>query len=197
MNLLNHMRTIVDTLATITPDGVHIGGGACRDIVLGREVKDIDVILTGADQHQILSVCNALEALGYFVVDRFGSIFDGNNVTYAANEGDNRFDERWAELHKFQHYSEGHELDLLVAQPGYNLRSITDAFDYNINQYVLRPGDEVPVFLGEDEGILTKLRNDGVHRDRQLRMRQIAVECGWLVGSFDEDIDLPPVPPGR
>lgn len=197
MKLLRHMQHLLEVLAQHIPDGVHIGGGAARDTVFARPVKDIDVILTGADQHQILSVCNALEALGYFVVDRFGSIFDENTVMYAANEGDNRFDERWAELHKFQHYSEGYELDLLVTQPGYDLRSITDAFDYNLNQYVLRPGDVAPVFLGEDEGLLVKLRNDGVHRDRQLRMRQIALECGWEVNSFDDDIDPPAIPPGR
>lgn len=178
---------------------VHVGGGAVRDMVLGLgKPKDLDVVMLAPDDNQIRRAVEVLGCIGYKPVSSFG--LDGGwsghqcqefhpDVEYAAENGDGTFDERWRVLIKFKHAVTGEELDLLCSHTD-DLFELVGSYDYNINQYVLMPGFSKPQFLGDDEGLLVKLRHDGVCLTRQHKMYQKALAAGWNIDEVPAALPL-------
>ena len=189
MDLLRRMQHVLEALMLVSTN-VHVGGGAVRDMVLNLGTpKDLDVVMLAPDDNQIRRAVEVLGCLGYKPVSSFG--LDGGwsghqgqefhaDVEYAAENGDGTFDERWRVLIKFKHAVTGEELDLLCSHTD-DVDELVGSYDYNINQYVLFPGDSIATFLGDDEGLLVKLRHDGVCLTRQHKMYQKALAAGWNI----------------
>lgn len=188
MELIRRMQHVLEALLLVSIN-VHVGGGAVRDMVLGLgEPKDLDVVMLAPDDNQIRRAVEVLGCIGYTPVSSFG--LDGGwsghqgqefhaDVEYAAENGDGTFDERWRVLIKFKHAVTGEELDLLCSWTD-DVDELVGSYDYNINQYVLFPGDSIATFLGDDEGLLVKLRHDGVCLTRQHKMYQKALAASTL-----------------
>lgn len=206
MDLLRRMQYVLEALLPIRVD-THVGGGAVRDMVLALgKPKDLDVVMLAPDDNQIRRAAEVLGCIGYKPVASFG--LDGGwsghqgqefhaDVEYAAENGDGTFDERWRVLIKFKHAVTGEELDLLCSHTD-DVDELVSSYDYNINQYVLFPGDSIATFLGDDEGLLVKLRADGVCLNRQTKMYQKGIAAGWNVagaipetqgGMTNEEVD--------
>ena len=188
MDLIRRMKHVLEALLLVSIN-VHVGGGAVRDMVLGLgKPKDLDVVMLAPDDAQILRAVEVLGHIGYVPHASFGLAagYYGDrgqfhdDVEYAAENGDGTFDERWRVLLKFKHAVTGEELDLLCSHTD-DVDELVGSYDYNINQYVLFPGDSIPTFLGEDEGVLRKLRSDGVCRNRQTKMYQKGISAAWDV----------------
>lgn len=189
MDLIRRMQHVLEALLLVSIN-VHVGGGAVRDMVLGLgKPKDLDVVLLAPDDNQIRRAVEVLGCIGYKPMSSFG--LDGGwsghqgqefhaDVEYAAENGDGTFDERWRVLIKFVHTVTGEELDLLCSHTD-DVDELVGSYDYNINQYVLFPGDSIATFLGDDEGVLVKLRADGVCLNRQTKMYQKGIAAGWVV----------------
>lgn len=198
MDLLRRMQHVLEALLLVSVN-VHVGGGAVRDMVLGLgEPKDLDVVMLAPDDNQIRRAVEVLGCIGYKPVSSFG--LDGGwsghqgqefhaDVEYAAENGDGTFDERWRVLIKFKHAVTGEELDLLCSHTD-DLFELVGSYDYNINQYVLMPGYSDPHFLGADEGVLVKLRADGVCLNRQTKMYQKALAAGWNIDEVPAALPL-------
>lgn len=189
MDLLRRMQHVLEALLLVSVN-VHVGGGAVRDMVLclGKP-KDLDVVMLAPDDNQIRRAVEVLGHIGYKPEASFG--LDGGwsghqgqpfhaDVEYAAENGDGTFDERWRVLIKFKHAVTGEELDLLCSYTA-DVDELVGSYDYNINQYALFPGDSIATFLGDDEGVLVKLRADGVCLNRQTKMYQKGIAAGWNV----------------
>lgn len=205
MDLLRRMQYVLEALLPIRVD-THVGGGAVRDMVLALgKPKDLDVVMLAPDDAQILRAVDVLGHIGYVPHASFGLAagYYGDrgqfhdDVEYAAENGDGTFDERWRVLIKFKHAVTGEELDLLCSHTD-DVDELVSSYDYNINQYVLFPGDSVATFLGADEGVLVKLRADGVCLNRQTKMYQKGIAAGWSVagaipetqgGMTNEEVD--------
>lgn len=206
MDMLRRMQHVLEALLLVSVN-VHVGGGAVRDMVLGLgKPKDLDVVMLAPDDNQIRRAVEVLGCIGYKPVSSFG--LDGGwsghqgqefhaDVEYAAENGDGTFDERWRVLIKFKHAVTGEELDLLCSHTD-DVEELVGSYDYNINQYVLFPGDSIATFLGDDEGVLRKLRADGVCLNRQTKMYQKGIAAGWNVtgaipetqrGMTNEEVD--------
>lgn len=188
MDLLRRMQYVLEALLPIRVD-THVGGGAVRDMVLALgKPKDLDVVMLAPDDAQILRAVDVLGHIGYVPHASFGLAagYYGDrgqfhdDVEYAAENGDGTFDERWRVLIKFKHAVTGEELDLLCSHTD-DVDELVGSYDYNINQYVLFPGDSIATFLGDDEGLLVKLRHDGVCLTRQHKMYQKALAAGWNI----------------
>ena len=188
MDLLRRMQYVLEALLPIRVD-THVGGGAVRDMVLALgKPKDLDVVMLAPDDAQILRAVDVLGHIGYVPHASFGLAagYYGDrgqfhdDVEYAAENGDGTFDERWRVLIKFKHAVTGEELDLLCSHTD-DVDELVGGYDYNINQYVLFPGDSIATFLGDDEGVLRKLRADGVCLNRQTKMYQKGIAAGWNV----------------
>lgn len=198
MDLIRRMQHVLEALLLVSVN-VHVGGGAVRDMVLGLgEPKDLDVVMLAPDDNQIRRAVEVLGCIGYKPVSSFG--LDGGwsghqcqefhaDVEYAAENGDGTFDERWRVLLKFKHAVTGEELDLLCSHTD-DLFELVGSYDYNINQYVLMPGYSDPHFLGDDEGVLVKLRADGVCLTRQHKMYQKALAAGWNIDEVPAALPL-------
>lgn len=206
MDLLRRMQHVLEALLLVSVN-VHVGGGAVRDMVLGLgKPKDLDVVMLAPDDNQIRRAVEVLGCIGYVPTETFG-VTDiltcllaseaHLDVEYAAENGDGTFDERWRVLIKFKHAVTGEELDLLCSHTD-DVDELVGSYDYNINQYVLFPGDSITTFLGDDEGVLRKLRTDGVCLNRQTKMYQKGIAAGWNVagaipetqgGMTDEEVD--------
>ena len=189
MDLLRRMQYVLEALLPIRVD-THVGGGAVRDMVLGLgKPKDLDVVMLAPDDNQIRRAVDVLGCIGYVPTVTFG-VTDiltcllaseaHLDVEYAAENGDGTFDEHWRVLIKFKHAVTGEELDLLCSHTD-DVEELVGSYDYNINQYVLFPGDSIATFLGDDEGLLVKLRDDGVCLTRQHKMYQKALAAGWNI----------------
>lgn len=205
MDLLRRMQYVLEALLPIRVD-THVGGGAVRDMVLALgKPKDLDVVMLAPDDAQILRAVDVLGHIGYIPYASFGLAagYYGDrgqfhdDVEYAAENGDGTFDERWRVLIKFKHAVTGEELDLLCSHTD-DVDELVSSYDYNINQYVLFPGDSIATFLGDDEGLLVKLRADGVCLNRQTKMYQKGIAAGWNVagaipetqgGMTNEEVD--------
>lgn len=189
MDLLRRMQHVLEALLLVSSN-VYVGGGAVRDMVLGLgKPKDLDVVMLAPDDNQIRRAVEVLGCIGYRPESSFGleGGWSGHqcqgfhaDVEYAAENGDGTFDERWRVLIKFKHAVTGEELDLLCSHTD-DVVELVGSYDYNINQYVLFPGDSIATFLGDDEGVLRKLRADGVCLNRQTKMYQKGIAAGWLV----------------
>lgn len=189
MDLIRRMQHVLEALLLVSIN-VHVGGGAVRDMVLALgKPKDLDVVMLAPDDNQIRRAVEVLGCIGYKPVESFG--LDGGwsghqgqefhaDVEYAAENGDGTFDKRWRVLIKFKHAVTGEELDLLCSHTD-DVDELVGSYDYNINQYVLFPGDSIATFLGDDEGTLVKLREDGVCLNRQTKMYQKGIAAGWQV----------------
>lgn len=197
MDLLRRMQHVLEALLLVSVN-VHVGGGAVRDMVLGLgEPKDLDVVMMAPDDAQILRAVEVLGHIGYVPHASFGLAagYYGDrgqfhdDVEYAAENGDGTFDERWRVLLKFKHAVTGEELDLLCSHTD-DLFELVGSYDYNINQYVLMPGYSDPHFLGDDEGVLVKLRADGVCLTRQHKMYQKALAAGWNIDEVPAALPL-------
>ncbi|QTZ83283.1 hypothetical protein phiGM223_17 [Pseudomonas phage phiGM22-3] len=198
MDLIRRMQHVLEALLLVSIN-VHVGGGAVRDMVLGLgKPKDLDVVMLAPDDDQIRQAVLVLGCIGYKPVSSFG--LDGGwsghqgqefhaDVEYAAENGDGTFDERWRVLIKFKHAVTGEELDLLCSHTD-DVDELVGSYDYNINQYVLFPGDSVATFLGDDEGLLVKLRHDGVCLTRQHKMYQKALAAGWNIDEVPAALPL-------
>lgn len=194
MDLLRRMQHVLEALLLVSIN-VHVGGGAVRDMVLGLgKPKDLDVVMLAPDDGQILRAVDVLGHIGYVPYASFGLAagYYGDrgqfhdDVEYAAENGDGTFDERWRVLLKFKHAVTGEELDLLCSHTD-DILELVGSYDYNINQYVLLPGDNQARFLGNLEGILHKLREDGVCLNRQTKMYQKGIAAGWdISGAIPE-----------
>lgn len=189
MDVLRRMQHVLEALLLVSVN-VHVGGGAVRDMVLGLgKPKDLDVVMLAPDDNQIRRAVEVLGCIGYVPTETFGvtniltcllvsaAYLD---VEYAAENGDGAFDERWRVLIKFKHAVTGEELDLLCSHTD-DVDELVGSYDYNINQYVLFPGDSIATFLGDDEGVLRKLRADGVCLNRQTKMYQKGISAAWDV----------------
>ena len=206
MDLLRRMQYVLEALLPIRVD-THVGGGAVRDMVLALgKPKDLDVVMLAPDDNQIRRAVEVLGCIGYKPVSSFG--LDGGwsghqgqefhaDVEYAAENGDGTFDERWRVLIKFKHAVTGEELDLLCSHTD-DIHELVGSYDYNINQYVLFPGDRIATFMGQRQGVLVKLRADGVCLNRQTKMYQKGIAAGWNVadaipetqrGMTNEEVD--------
>lgn len=198
MDLIRRMQHVLEALLLVSVN-VHVGGGAVRDMVLGLgKPKDLDVVMLAPDDNQIRRAVEVLGCIGYKPVASFG--LDGGwsghqgqefhaDVEYADENGDGTFDERWCVLIKFKHAVTGEELDLLCSHTD-DLFELVGSYDYNINQYVLMPGYSDPHFLGDDEGVLVKLRADGVCLTRQHKMYQKALAAGWNIDEVPAALPL-------
>ena len=198
MDMLRRMQYVLEALLPIRVD-THVGGGAVRDMVLALgKPKDLDVVMLAPDDNQIRRAAEVLGCIGYKPVSSFG--LDGGwsghqgqefhaDVEYAAENGDGTFDERWRVLIKFKHAVTGEELDLLCSHTD-DVDELVGSYDYNINQYVLFPGDSIATFLGDDEGLLVKLRHDGVCLTRQHKMYQKALAAGWNIDEVPAALPL-------
>lgn len=198
MDLIRRMQHVLEALLLVSVN-VHVGGGAVRDMVLGLgKPKDLDVVMLAPDDNQIRRAVEVLGCIGYKPVASFG--LDGGwsghqgqefhaDVEYAAENGDGTFDDRWRVLIKFKHAVTGEELDLLCSHTD-DLFELVGSYDYNINQYVLFPGDSIATFLGDDEGLLMKLRDDGVCLTRQHKMYQKALAAGWNINEVPAALPL-------
>ena len=216
MDLIRRMQHVLEALLLVSIN-VHIGGGAVRDMALGLgKPKDLDVVMLAPDDNQIRRAVEVLGCIGYKPVASFG--LDGGwsghqsqgfhaaveyaaeyAVEYAAENGDGTFDERWRVLIKFEHAVTGEELDLLCSHTD-DITELVSSYDYNINQYVLHPGCTSVDFLGQNRGVLVKLRTDGVCLTRQHRMYQKGLAAGWdVTGAIPEtgpvEDGLPSMPP--
>lgn len=202
MDLLRRMQHVLEALLLVSIN-VHVGGGAVRDMVLGLgKPKDLDVVMLAPDDNQIRRAIEVLGCIGYQAEASFGlgGGVDGRtfgkpgahvDVEYAAENGDGTFDERWRVLVKFKHALTGEELDLLCSHTD-DVDELVGSYDYNINQYVLFPGDSIATFLGGDEGLLVKLHSDGVCLTRQHKMYQKAYAANWHIHhSAEPDAALP------
>lgn len=198
MELIRRMQHVLEALLLVSVN-VHVGGGAVRDMVLGLgKPKDLDVVMLAPDDDQIRRAVEVLGCIGYKPESSFG--LDGGwsghqgqefhaDVEYAAENGDGTFDERWRVLIKFKHAVTGEELDLLCSHTD-DVDELVGSYDYNINQYVLFPGEMHAHFLGDDEGLLMKLRDDGVCPTRQHRMYQKALAAGWNIDEVPAALPL-------
>lgn len=198
MDLLRRMQHVLEALLLVSIN-VHVGGGAVRDMVLGLgKPKDLDVVMLAPDDNQIRRAVEVLGCIGYKPLSSFG--LDGGwsghqgqefhaDVEYAAENGDGTFDERWRVLIKFVHAVTGEELDLLCSHTD-DIDELVGSYDYNINQYVLFPGDSIATFLGYDEGLLMKLRHAGVCLTRQHKMYQKALAAGWNIDEVPAALPL-------
>lgn len=198
MDLLRRMQHVLEALLLVSIN-IHVGGGAVRDLVLGLgKPKDLDVVMLAPDDNQIRRAVEMLGCIGYVPTATFG-ITDiltcllateaHLDVEYAAENGDGTFDERWRVLIKFKHAVTGEELDLLCSHTD-DVDELVGSYDYNINQYVLFPGDSIATFLGDDEGLLVKLRHDGVCLTRQHKMYQKALAAGWNIDEVPAALPL-------
>lgn len=198
MDLLRRMQHVLEALLLVSIN-VHVGGGAVRDMVLGLgKPKDLDVVMLAPDDNQIRRAVEVLGCIGYVPQATFGvtdiltcllATEAHLDVEYAAENGDGTFDERWRVLIKFKHAVTGEELDLLCSHTD-DVDELVGSYDYNINQYVLFPGDSIATFLGDDEGLLMKLRDDGVCLTRQHKMYQKALAAGWNINEVPAALPL-------
>lgn len=198
MDLIRRMQHVLEALFTVSTN-VHVGGGAVRDMVLGLgEPKDLDVVMLAPDDDQIRRAVKVLGCLGYRPTASFG--LDGGwsghqcqefhaDVEYASEHGDGAFDERWRVLIKFVHAVTGEEMDLLCSHTD-DVNELVGSYDYNINQYVLFLGNSRATFMGDDEGLLMKLRTDGVSLTRQHKMYQKALAAGWNIDEVPAALPL-------
>ena len=219
---ITRLQQLLEAVAPAVGGGrCFISGGAVRDLALGLGApKDVDLVLLAPTDEETRKAVEYLIFLGYRPQMSAGIDvgFDTGrgdpphwDAAEYTGEGDGAFNQRWRGLVKFTHILTGVELDLLCSYTD-DVNTLVGSYDYNINQYVLHLGRMSVDFLGQSQGVLVKLRPDGVCPNRQYRMYQKGIAAGWDVtgavpdnqqGASNEHVaaalgsDLPSMPPCR
>jgi hypothetical protein len=167
------------TLLERAPVPISIAGGAVRDVVLTRCIKDYDLMVL---DHHVETAVEYLQSLGFNCVL---NTYDGDDSA-GTSLGDNvsDFKGHWAGCIKFEGAV---NIDLLVIESS-GLRSTIDAhhdqldlFDNAINQFIWYPkskGGAGISFTGEYFGVAKELK--AIPTEREIKIRNIASAAGWL-----------------
>jgi len=145
--------------------GYVIAGGYPRDIHHGVKPNDLDIFLLAPDQRQIDAV--------YLWGEVNGTVLN-----------DGEYEADFSDFLSFKVLSDPKELKVNIILTRYTWpEQVWYNFDYNINQYVLKPVIDcdgvkwVSQFVGTHEKELTDLNPCNV--ERQMKMYEKAKQLGW------------------
>lgn len=149
-------------------------GGYPRDLHHGVEPKDLDIIIYNTD-YISKGLLRDIESELY-------------PLTFKEHEASNLGDNRVMKVLTYK--IEDTVVDLIFWNGKFKTpESVINNFDYNINQYHLDPRNMVTTFLGENEGIVTKVGNQYINFDRRFVIAQRANNLGWkLPDNFFESL---------
>lgn len=177
--ILNHLRDCGLQCA--------IAGGCARDMFLGVEPKDVDIVVFGiADRDSALcaaakamsptgdklsaenyAYCAKLDDSELLRAASYSLLYDFRKPTHGFHVTDT-FTIYHSKLGSGDQLVEGHKfdcgVDVLVYEPAKNLFEALQMFDYNLSQFALVGPEYTPEYLGMDSlTSLVKTRNDMDH----------------------------------
>jgi hypothetical protein len=169
-----------------------LAGGCVRDQLHGRHPKDIDLVVVGAHEAQVLAIIN--NCTTFFDSVRGSShelikLYDRDDK----NDYTDKFPGDEDRFHAIAQYAPMHEgglpVDVLIyADRIRTLADVTDSHDYSINQFVAwldHRGAFHAEYFGSvpSWGTCVQLRPH-LTEDRIKRVKQICAELGW---TYEED----------
>lgn len=176
-------KNILDILKMFTPQ-VAIAGGYPRDLLLGREPKDLDIIVADLNDFGLELVHAALKDIGCVL-----EIFSDNPPSAKGNP-------RVKAVIKA-----AEDIDIIFWDNSFKtIQDIVNNFDFNINQFVLDLRWEHPsYFLGDiaDYGKLVQIRESefAVSQKRKLKVIKIAEELNWSTEECQNKMNNQPTQP--
>ena len=155
-------------------------GGYARDIHHGKEPKDLDIIIYNTDYISNGTMSDLREHFKDLVSK------DHSKKPSSCSSG------RIREVITLE--VDGMQVDLIFWHPRFKtVDDVVNNFDYNINQYHFDPSNHVTVFLGENEGVVTRITKEPLKPERNLRIAEIAVGMGWELPEnlYKKESDIP------
>lgn len=148
-----------------------IAGGYPRDLAHGRTPNDMDICVFGLDDDNIALT----EVVLGYARDRFDFVL----------EHEIKHDFRIYRAFRFRIKDTELHFDLIIYKAEYQKEAhLMGTMDYNLNAYTMDLAEDKPVFVGENEGVLTEQRDGGcADPRRKVYLADKAISLGWVVPS--------------